>query len=267
MSALYLYCFSTPQEANFFKQLALPVTADALPSSSIFTLEHAGLVAVYGLVDAADYVEENLTSIAWLEPRAYQHAAIVQKIMLAAPVLPVKFATLFDSLDSLQKVLTTHSVEIAKHLDVLLNKCEWAVKVFLKEDIAKRQLSSLDAEIADFMLAMPVSPGARYLQQKKLDDILASKLRLWIDSQVKKFCDVLTPHTHASAALRLLSAKASGRSERMVFNSSYLIAQDCLSAFRSQISSLSSSALVDGFVIELSGPWPAYNFCPDLRAL
>jgi hypothetical protein len=50
----------------------------------------------------------------------------------------------------------------------------------------------------------------------------------------------------------------------MVFNGSFLVARASLPAFRAAVEARASAWAETGLSLELRGPWPPYNFCPDL---
>jgi hypothetical protein len=46
----------------------------------------------------------------------------------------------------------------------------------------------------------------------------------------------------------------------MLLNGAYLVAKDRAAELREAVSALKAEWETQGFVIELTGPWPAYNF-------
>ncbi len=64
--------------------------------------------------------------------------------------------------------------------------------------------------------------------------------------------------------LRSLSQETSGREREMVFNWAFLVGQRDRETFRSQVEKLRAEQASKGLVLELSGPWPPYSFCPSL---
>ena len=63
-------------------------------------------------------------------------------------------------------------------------------------------------------------------------------------------------------ALPLQAPELSGREEEMVFNGAYLVTAD-RGAFEQALASLGPDFRDDGVDLELTGPWPAYNFVPE----
>lgn len=265
MNSIYLYCLASPACVAVVKQLAKQKDAGIDDISPLLTLELGGIVAVIGEIDAGEFNEQNLQSMEWVRQRAYRHAALVEKIMGSSSVLPVKFGTIFDSTESLTRLLTQHRERIAAFLEKLRGKSEWSVKAYLDEERARSSVSEENPAIQARIATMSSAPGARYLQQKQVDVMLDAALRVWVADQARNMGDALSDHAVETAELRLLSSEASGRPERMVFNGSFLLADPILPAFRAALSALHEAGSEDGLTLELKGPWPPYNFCPDLR--
>ncbi len=265
MNSIYLYCLASPACVAMVKQLSHQKEGGIDGRFPLLTLERDGIVAVIGEVDAGEFNEQNLQSMEWVGQRAYRHAALVEKIMGSSSVLPVKFGTIFDSAESLTRLLTQHRERIAVFLEKLRGKSEWSVKAFLDEERARSSVRAENPAIQARFAALSSAPGARYLQQKQVDVMLDAALRVWVADQARNMGDALGAHAVESAELRLLSSEASGRPERMVFNGSFLLADQALPAFRAALSALHEAGREDGLMLELKGPWPPYNFCPDLR--
>ncbi|WP_018402845.1 GvpL/GvpF family gas vesicle protein [Marinobacter gelidimuriae] len=265
MNSIYLYCLAGPACVAMVKQLSQQEGAGIDEHFPLLTLERDGVVAVIGEIDAGEFNEQNLQSMEWVGPRAYRHAALVEKIMAVSSVLPVKFGTIFDSAESLTRLLTQHRERIAVFLEKLRDKSEWSVKAYLDDERARSSVSAENPAIQDRIAKMSSAPGARYLQQKQVDVMLDAALRVWVTDQTRNMGDVLSAHAVENAELRLLSSEASERPESMVFNGSFLLSDPALPAFRAALSALQEAGREDGLTLELKGPWPPYNFCPDLR--
>jgi len=265
MNSIYLYCLASPACVAVVKRLAKKKDAGIDGSSALLTLEMGGIVAVIGEVDAGEFNEQNLQSMEWVGQRAYHHAELVQKIMGSASVLPVRFGTLFESTESLTRLLTQHSERIVAFLEKLRGKAEWGVTAYLDEERARSSVREENPAIQARIASMSSAPGARYLQQKQVDVMLDAALRVWLADQVRHMGEALAAHAVENAELRLFSSDESGRPERMVFNGAFLLNDLDLPAFRETLFALHAAGSEGGLTLELKGPWPAYNFCPDLQ--
>jgi hypothetical protein len=230
----------------------------------VVALNDAGMVAVVGDVVVAEFSEENLQTLSWVACRAGRHEAVVASVMKSSPVLPVKFGTIFRSRSSLQQFMARHRETMLQALDGLSDKTEWSIKGYILEQDTRAAIAADDPEIQALHAKLPCSPGARYLQQKQLDGKIDAALEARLAQMTHELGQALASQAIASTALRLHPSAITGRSERMVFNGSFLLSPEKLSEFLSALSVQQSACEAIGLVLELRGPWPPYNFCPDL---
>jgi hypothetical protein len=264
MNALYLYCLARPECLAVVDDLTARGVEGVDERYPVSAVVDGDLVAVVGEVDVSEYHETNLQTLTWIGPRACRHEAVVEAVMSTSPVLPVKFGTIFLSPQSLRGLLARHRGTVSRFFEELRDKAEWSVKGYLDEEKARQAIAAADQAIQARLAALPASPGARYFQQKLVDAMIAAALREWVGRQAHDLGEALRVHAVETAELRLLSSEVTGRSERMIFNGSFLVAHGALDDFRAVHSSFSVQHSAFGMICELKGPWPPYHFCPDL---
>jgi hypothetical protein len=262
---VYLYCLARPAALSRVLGLAgQGVVGVDGPGAVIGLSNVSGVVGVVSEIDIAEFSEQNMQSLPWIAERAERHEMVVGRVMAASPVLPVKFGTVFRSRTSLLEFLDRHSSAIENGLLCLQGKAEWSVKGFLVEARARQIIAAEDEAIVTRRAALSSSPGLRYLQQKQLDRSLENALEEGLARVASALQLALAPHALASCALRCHSSLVTGRVERQVFSASYLLRPDMLDEFRSSVSEQQQAHDMMGLSLELLGPWPPYNFCPDL---
>lgn len=262
---LYLYCLARPTCASAVAGLAeagVPGVDARYPVMALH--ESEAIVAVVGQVDISDFSETNLQNLSWLGQRAVQHEAVVAHMMAHATVLPVKFGSIFKTEASLKSFLNRHRQDMSQALDSLQDKTEWSVKGYLVEAQARQMIAAEDPDIQTRRAALSTSPGIRYLQQKQLDAQIEAALQAHVMRIAQDLQHALQPYAVASTPLRHHTSAVTGRPDRMVFNTSFLLTPDGLTEFREVISIQQNSLKKIGMSLALNGPWPAYNFCPDL---
>jgi hypothetical protein len=58
----------------------------------------------------------------------------------------------------------------------------------------------------------------------------------------------------------------SGRREQMLLNGAYLVSLADEARFLELVGEIADDCLARGLLVEVSGPWPAYNFTGDAEA-
>ena len=255
---VYLFCFAHRNSLPAIGNLGL----DGQPPISQWAFKD--VVAVFSKVAletwAGPAAEANLQDLAWVGPRACRHEETVERVMRHSPVLPARFGTIFSSLENLGRLLAHHYDAISEFLDYMADKEEWAVKGLIDKAQAEAQLLAADARLS----SLPVSPGGRYLQERRIRAEVSRKLRSWARTAGEAIAEELQDHTLDFCVLKTLSQDVSGRDKDMAFNWAFLLQQGTRETFRACVEQMSAAHSAQGLALELTGPWPPYNFCPCL---
>lgn len=265
---IYLYALARPACVSILADMAASGLHGVSPQTPVTALTDeravAQVIALISTVVIADFSEENLQTLSWVGARAAQHEAVVALAMTAATVLPVKFGTIFRSVESLQKFMATHVAAIDQALDTLSDKAEWSVKAYLVEAEVRHLIAAQEPTIVQRRAALSDAPGARYMQQKQIDALTDTAVDKALAQASQALLQALQSRAEASRALRCHASAVTGRAERMIFNGSFLLSAQDLPDFRDALAEHQAVYQTLGVTLELRGPWPPYNFCPDL---
>ncbi|MDX2116343.1 MAG: GvpL/GvpF family gas vesicle protein [Planctomycetota bacterium] len=259
-TVLYCVCATSPAAA-----LAAGTLDGLEPSHSTRVVEEAGIAALVIDVPAAYLVgpdaESRLGDLQWVAPRAVRHEQLIRAVMAHGPVLPLAFGTAFSSEASLRTVMRIAAPHVLDFLKRVENTAELGVRILHDPD---RTLASLRQDLL-LRSPPPKTPGARYLFEKKLDEQAARSLRAHIDSLSRAALDELAP-----LAREVVERRSTLTHEHQLKTASYhamLVDADVLQAFAERARGLSDRLSSSGVIIELTGPWPPYSFCPQLGAI
>lgn len=232
----------------------------------IYFIHHAGIYAVISKVSGDEFSEENLKrnfkDIEWVKTRASLHEQIIEGVMKNSSVVPFKFATLFNSEDSLKTCIENHEQELKEHLRNVEGREEWGVKIYCDMDKLKQGLIREDGEI--FALQSEISsstPGKAFLLERKKQE----RLNIEATGKVNEYCqDSFARLGELSVRTRLnklLPREVTERKDDMVLNSAFLVEKDKVSAFTRLVATLGTEYSGRGLYFDCTGPWPPYNFC------
>ncbi len=261
---LYLYCL-----ARLSRLPALPLKGRGLDGHS--PLQVTGfrdLAAVWTPVSLEDFcgpeAAERLQDLTWIGPRVIRHQEVVGGVMRHSPVLPARFGTIFSSAANLVKVLHQRHNAIAVFLERLTEKEEWAVKGLLDRPAAKERLFSLKLaqKTADLE---GLSPGKRYFEEQRLRAACDQELSRWLQLVLRELWTDLRQYAAEVRERRLLSREATGSDKDMVFNWAFLLPARSIDGFQARIREANALYRDRGLVLEPTGPWPPYSFCPALE--
>lgn len=258
MSIFYLYCFAR----------AGIVHAGGIvhPDAVVDVIEAGECAAVVSQVfapeiDAANFAEEQDPDR--IIARALWHEQVVEQVMRYSPVLPVRYGAVFTSTQSLAKLLIGRADEIRRFLDVVTGKEEWGVKSFLDMSTAGAWLLAGAADFAQRRRSLPEARGARYFQEKKLRADVENQARSWADALAEQVEQELATRAVRSCPLRIQQRNATGRD--LVRNAAFLVERGGAEIFRERLETLAEHYREQGLVLEITGPWPPYSFCPALE--
>jgi len=207
--------------------------------------------------------EARCKDLAWIGPRACRHEEVIVAARRHVPVLPVRFGTVFSTLDLLAAALERHGERIAGFLKQVAGSDEWTVKGLLdrrkaREAITKDRLIEEAAALAD------LSPGKKYFMEQRLKSAAEKDLRLRLRDLTKDVVKSLSTVTVDYSQRRLLSPEMTGGEEEMFFNGAFLVPRPSLEELYAVIAKLNGRYEPQGQRFDLSGPWPPYSFAPAL---
>ena len=229
-----------------------------------FIWREQDFAAVLGRVTKDEFcgpaAESNLQDLAWICPRVCWHQVVVEQVLPFGPVLPARFGTLFSSLQSLASFLEEHREVIGRFLDRVTDQDEWAVKGRL--DLGRSEQDSGGALAR--MGQAPLSPGLAYLQMRQLKIQAKQDLNQRLTDACSSIEGELTPLASEVRQLPVFPSEATATDFETVANWAFLLPKTAVPEFRTRIHRANARHSSFGFSIELSGPWPAYSFCPSL---
>ena len=206
------------------------------------------LAAAAGRVPLEDFEEhtlrEHLGDMAWVERTARAHEQTLEAIRSRTTVVPMRMCSVYRTEGGVRDMLRRESDALTETLSRLRAKTEWGVKVML--DPAGRQDDR--------------SSAAAYMQRRReqldSDQDLTARVQEATTQIQERLCAVASE----GVLVPLQRPEASGRRIEMVLNGAYLVEDAAQDRFREEVGALQAQFAPLGLVIELTGPWPAYNF-------
>jgi hypothetical protein len=225
------------------------------------------LAAIVSRVPLADFaaapLRENLNDLPWLERVARAHEAVLDAALGHSTIVPLRLCTIYESEQSVREMLEREHDSLAQALDALAGRQEWGVKLIVDSDSLAEAARSRSAEAS----ALEDELGARtgggaYMLRRRLErqvrdlvDSLGAELAEQVHTQLRD-------RTSDAVVLPPQNAELSGHEGRMLLNGAYLVDAERVDGLRELISELEERHRALGARIELTGPWPPYNFLP-----
>lgn len=253
-SAMYLYGFTRLSPA-------LPAGLRGVEGAPVRPIAIGGLAAVVGEVPAAPFQSGATSDPTWLIPRVLEHERVIEAMRAAGPVMPVRFGSLFSTPTALEEWAADNLGPIDAFLDRSADRDEWTFRLSVDLGGATEALTAVDPRWAAMVEALPKSPGARYLREKKLAESARSEA-LRRASGIAETVRVAARRLADERLLPLRRPEEAGIEP--VLNAAYLVARPEAAALRRAVES--TAAGLPCLRLESSGPWAPAHFCPTLAA-
>ena len=200
-------------------------------------------------------LREHLDDLAWLETHARRHEHLLDRVREQATLVPMRLCTIYRDERSVREMLAREHAFLADALERLQGRTEWGVKAYLGARGEQIADAGEDAEIGE-----ELGPGAGYLMRRRVLEERQERSEALVDECCERM--------HAELAAASVEAKVnpvqlrelSQREDPMVFNGVYLVADASADAFTAVVEALHVELAHEGFELELTGPWPPYNF-------
>jgi Gas vesicle synthesis protein GvpL/GvpF len=230
-------------------------------------IEHAQVAVLVSRVPLAEFGEEalrrNLNDLDWLEQVARSHEAVLERTLQRATIVPLRLCTIFDDEGGVRRMLDEQRSALLAALDLLSGHQEWGVKLLADRDAleaaARAQSSEADAEADE---PAQRSAGGAYMLRRRMErrmreeaDRLAVGVAEEVHARLQDWASdaVLNPPQNRDL---------SGHDGEMLLNGAYLVESSKVARLRELVGELQERHRELGVTLQLTGPWPPYNFVP-----
>ena len=191
-------------------------------------------------------IARGLTDLEWVSRCAIAHESIVERWIGAQAVVPMKLFTIFENDERALTYVRQQRRRLDRIIRRVAGRCEWGVRIRLASPPAPEQRPKR------------AMSGTGYLAAKK-------EVRDTARDQAKR------GHSHANAVFATLASKAAEAERhsppaggsvpsRVLLDAAFLVDTGRVEPFRAVTRRLTRELKGEGFSLELTGPWPPYNF-------
>ena len=241
----------------------VPANMDGITGRPVERINARGLAVLVSRVPAAEFaaapLTRNLNDLAWLERVARGHEAVLDATLAQSTIVPLRMCTIFEGDPGVREMLEQQHEALDEALKALEGRLEWAVKVLVDRD---RLMDAARPQSGEPGEAAPAGEGGAYLYRRRAERgarEAASRLAANTAEQV-----------HARLQDWAIDARTrppqnrelSGHEGEMVLNAAYLVERERIDELHQIVVELEEHHRGLGVRIELTGPWPPYNFVP-----
>ncbi len=177
---------------------------------------------------------------------AIAHESVVERWIRAQAVVPMKLFTIFESDERAVAYVRQHRRKLDRIIRRVAGRCEWGVRIRLASRPAPERR------------ATTATSGTGYLAAKKQARDTAREQTTRAESRANAAFAALGSK---AVEARRHSPVAEGQTRsRLVLDAAFLVAAGRVEPFRAAARRLTRDLKGEGFGLELTGPWPPYNF-------
>jgi hypothetical protein len=247
-SAWWAYCVVPAAEAD-----RVPPNLHSVdPAGPVEMVTCGELAAVVSCVPLSEYgderLREHLEDLAWVEQVARAHEEVLEAAMSATTIVPLRLCTIYLSRDRVEALLDDQAPGLTAALAELRGRTEWGVKVFAPDGAVAASPST------------EVGGGSAYIERRRSERAAREEAHRRTNECAQDVHARLEREAVAACVNPPQRREAHGRDAEMLLNGSYLFDDERRSVLQSIVDALAREYEPLGFSIELTGPWPPYNF-------
>lgn len=232
------------------------------------TITHAGLKAIFERVPEDEfgeqYLSNNLKNMEWVSEKVVHHQSVLDQLQGAEPLIPFKFGSIFKTEEGLKEMLLDRKEDFAALIEKLRGKQEWGVKLFYDSAKLTEWAEKGSDEIILFNKQIDEgSAGKAFLLKKKKQEALNKLCKQQINDYRKRVFGFISDRDVEVYQNKELESGLTGRPDTNILNLAILSEASNTQKLMSFIDELQPALIDRGMKLELTGPWPPYNFVSE----
>lgn len=255
---LLLYCITNSYDIEVTNILGLDQV------NKLYYIEHKEMYGIVSDLDLDKYGEEAMESrsedIEWLTENAKKFMDIMLAVHEKISIIPMKFMTIFNIEHRVKNIIEENYHIFISDFERIKGRQEYSVKIYCDNKVFKKNF--IGEEIQKFEKSLVGKPkGAAFFLKKKFDSELDNKVQNKICKIANSIAENIQKIVVDMKSNKLLAKEITNIEIPMVLNCAFIIDINKIEKFSIYIEKIENECKKDGFSIEVSGPWPPYNFC------
>lgn len=261
-SVYYVYCIVESTAVSELPAESLPAAIEE--GAQLEWISVKTVAALVSSVPESSYAEEplaeHLTDATWTAIRAMRHETVVEYVAKRASAIPLRFGTIYLEREGIETMLDGDTHELGLIIEQLRGREEWGVNVYSDRAVLLSSITSVSPVLRELVeRAEKAPPGQSYLMQKKIDAMRVDESRVTLNQIIDKVEEKLKEKSDDGQRLRILKVETTEHGE-LKAKFAFLVKRSGFEEFRDAAERLAQEYEPAGIRLELTGPWPVYNF-------
>lgn len=229
------------------------------PGTKVELIQEGELLTLVSPVPLAEFsderIREHLNDIEWVDRVARAHERVLEQVLERATILPLRLCTLYRDRAGVRRMLRDQESLLRETLVELEGRREWGIKVFADQN---RLAASVHEQRSEPAAAGP--SGAEYMARRQRERKSSERVHELGEAVAQEIHARAESVAERSRANPLQRPEVHGKKAQMLLNAAYLVSREREHELRDLAASLRDRWGERGFEVELTGPWPPYNF-------
>jgi gas vesicle protein GvpL/GvpF len=223
------------------------------------------LVALVSDVSLDEFGDEalrhNLNQLEWLATTAVAHETVVDAALKATTVVPMRLCTIFRDDDAVGQMLARERGDLEATLARLHGTHEWGLKVVADAEALNDAVTRESERLRELRRGVASGgEGAGYFASRELERATREEVEAQLERRARDIHEALAGLALDTRVNPPSNRDLAGYQGDMVLNGAYLVAHERTEELRALVARLGEEHGAHGLGIELTGPWPPYNF-------
>ncbi len=189
------------------------------------------------------------------------HENVVASLMKGTTIVPFTFGTILKDENAASKLLQDEEENFKKLLSKFAGREEWGLKVYADLQQFIQYIAQTEPEFKNLEEKREkLSRGVAYLLGRKMEQELKSNAVARLAKITVAIFQELGEDAFEAKLNKTLPQKLTGKKKEMALNTVYLVEKEKVDCFCAQEKRLLKKYEPMGLDLEISGPWPPYNF-------
>jgi Gas vesicle synthesis protein GvpL/GvpF len=258
----YVYCVAESGPVDKLISGSIPVAIE--DGTSLELVRSDSIAAVVSRVPLSDYGEEGLAvrldDATWTAIRAMRHEQVVEHFAKHTSVVPLRFGTIYLDRSGIENMLCEKETDLIAIIQRLKDREEWGINLYCDRAVLMEKIGEVSSRLREMAeSAKQASPGQSYLMQKKIVALRVDEVRAEIERCANEIEEKLKRESIGAVKLRVLKVETTEYGE-LKAKFAFLVDRQNFDRFQDAAEELAQGMQAKGIRIELTGPWPPYNF-------
>jgi hypothetical protein len=175
--------------------------------------------------------------------------------------VPMRLCTIFRNDGAAREMLVRERATLEETLERLRGSNEWGVKVVADARAVAGAVAQRNERVQELRDTIGAAgEGAGYLASRRLERLTREEVDADLEQWTRDIHEAVSGLASDARVNPASNRDLAGYEGEMVLNAAYLVTEARTEEFRALVASLAERHGEHGLTVDLTGPWPPYNF-------